>query len=153
MNMEPPASPNPRDQPPAAYDPELRAGGQLTSPTWELELFLSGGLLALCLYLFMIITIAVTALRLREPLIVLALLTMIIMGSFHTVLRHAHYWITFHIILSALGASLPRESGLDLIDNLRAKLIRFGKIPAEEPAARYNVMLDAYEKELSRKAH
>ena len=76
-----------------------------------IELFLSGGLLALCLYLFMIITIAVTALRLREPLIVLALLTMIIMGSFHTVLRHAHYWITFHIILSALGASLPRESG------------------------------------------
>ena len=75
-----------------------------------IELFLSGGLLALGLYLFMILTITVTALRLKEPLIVLALLTMIIIGSFHTVLRHAHYWITFHIMLSALAASLPRSS-------------------------------------------
>lgn len=49
--------------------------------------------------------------------------------------------------------ALPRESGLDMIDNLRAKLIRFGKITAEEPATRYNVMLDAYEKDLARKSH
>lgn len=47
--------------------------------------------------------------------------------------------------------SLPQDQGLDLIDNLRAKLERFGKLTAEEPLARYNVMLDAYEKEISRK--
>lgn len=47
--------------------------------------------------------------------------------------------------------TLPREMGLDMIDNLRSKLERFGKITADEPAARYSVMLDAYEKELGRK--
>jgi hypothetical protein len=30
--------------PPSPYDPEMKEAGQLTSPTWELELFLSGAL-------------------------------------------------------------------------------------------------------------
>lgn len=48
---------------------------------------------------------------------------------------------------------LPRESGIDLIDSLRAKLIRIGKLDANEPAPRYGKMLDAYEDELGRKPH
>ncbi len=32
----------PPENAPSPHDPELRAAGQLTSPTWELELFLSG---------------------------------------------------------------------------------------------------------------
>ena len=46
---------------------------------------------------------------------------------------------------------LPRESGIDLIDNLRAKLIRIGRLDANEPTPRYGAMLDAYEDELARK--
>ena len=48
---------------------------------------------------------------------------------------------------------LPRESGVDLIDNLRAKLVRVGRLDAQEPTARYGKMLDAYEEELGRKSH
>jgi transcriptional regulator with XRE-family HTH domain len=57
------------------------------------------------------------------------------------------------LVLDEALHALPREIALDVIDSLRAKLVRFGKITAEEPVARYNVMLDAYEKEISRKPH
>lgn len=57
------------------------------------------------------------------------------------------------LVLDEALHALPREIGLDMIDSLRAKLVRFGKMSAEEPVARYNVMLDAYEKEISRKPH
>lgn len=42
--MTNPATPaaTPPETPTGPYDPELRLAGQLTSPTWELELFLSG---------------------------------------------------------------------------------------------------------------
>lgn len=56
------------------------------------------------------------------------------------------------LILDEALHALPRDSALDVIDSLRAKLVRFRKLTAEEPAARYNVMLDAYEKDLGRKA-
>jgi transcriptional regulator with XRE-family HTH domain len=49
--------------------------------------------------------------------------------------------------------SLPPELGTDLIDNLRAKLERVGRLTAQEPPARYQTMLDAYELEISRKTH
>jgi hypothetical protein len=48
---------------------------------------------------------------------------------------------------------LPREAGIDLIDSLRAKLIRIGRLDVNEPAPRYGKMLDAYEDELGRKPH
>lgn len=47
--------------------------------------------------------------------------------------------------------SLPRDQGLDLIDNLRAKLIRVGRITAEEPEGRYQNVLQSYERDFQRK--
>lgn len=55
------------------------------------------------------------------------------------------------LILDEALHILPPQMGLDMIDNLRSKLERLGKITAEEPHGRYNVMLDAYEKDLGRK--
>lgn len=49
--------------------------------------------------------------------------------------------------------SLPPELGTDLVDNLRAKLVRAGKLQVQEPAGRYETMLRAYEKELGGKTH
>jgi hypothetical protein len=40
--IEPSDPSAPAEGTPAPYDPELKEAGQLTSPTWELELFLSG---------------------------------------------------------------------------------------------------------------
>jgi transcriptional regulator with XRE-family HTH domain len=48
--------------------------------------------------------------------------------------------------------SLPRELGLDLVDNLRAKLERIGKIKSGDTAPnRYRTMLEGYEQEIGRK--
>lgn len=49
--------------------------------------------------------------------------------------------------------SLPPELGTDLLDNLRAKLERVGRLTAQEPPARYQSMLDAYEHEIATKRH
>lgn len=49
--------------------------------------------------------------------------------------------------------SLPPELGIDLIDNLRAKLERAGRLIAQEPPARYQTALDAFEKELQGRRH
>lgn len=49
--------------------------------------------------------------------------------------------------------SLPPDLGTDLLDNLRAKLERVGRLTAQEPPARYQSMLDAYEHELTTKRH
>jgi transcriptional regulator with XRE-family HTH domain len=54
------------------------------------------------------------------------------------------------LMLDEAIRSLPPEQGIDLIDNLRAKLVRFGKLSAAEPNARYAVMLKAYEHELKK---
>jgi transcriptional regulator with XRE-family HTH domain len=45
--------------------------------------------------------------------------------------------------------SLPPELGTDLIDNLRIKLERVGRLTAQEPPRRYQTMLDAFEKEIA----
>ena len=54
------------------------------------------------------------------------------------------------LVIDEAVRSLPRELGIDLIDNLRAKLERVGKLQAHEPSKRYLTMLDAYEDELGR---
>jgi transcriptional regulator with XRE-family HTH domain len=51
-------------------------------------------------------------------------------------------------ILEEAIRSLPPELGTDLIDNLRTKLERIGRLTAQEPPRRYKVMLDAFEKEI-----
>jgi hypothetical protein len=56
-------------------------------------------------------------------------------------------------VLEEAIQSLPPEMGTDLIDNLRAKLVRIGRLTAQEPPGRYQVMLDAYEHELAKKQH
>lgn len=55
------------------------------------------------------------------------------------------------LLLDEAVHSLPPELGADLIDNLRSKLERVGRLTAQEPPARYITMLDAYEQEISRK--
>lgn len=55
------------------------------------------------------------------------------------------------LVIDQAVRSLPREMGIDLIDNLRAKLERVGKLTAHEPSPHLRSMLDAYEDELSKK--
>lgn len=57
------------------------------------------------------------------------------------------------LVLDEAIQMLPAELGTDLIDNLRAKLQRIGKLDVNEPTNRYNVMLDAYEAEIQRRRH
>ena len=57
------------------------------------------------------------------------------------------------LVLDEAVRMLPRELGLDLVDNLRAKLERIGKTLPNEPASRISTMLTAYEQEISRKPH
>lgn len=54
------------------------------------------------------------------------------------------------IVLDEALHSLPPEQGIDVMDTLRAKLLRAGRLHVSEPASRYEVMLQAYERELSR---
>jgi len=55
------------------------------------------------------------------------------------------------LVLDEAVKLLPRELGLDLVDNLRAKLERVGKLRIGEPSSRYSTMLEAYEHEIARK--
>lgn len=59
------------------------------------------------------------------------------------------------LVLDEALHSMPLEMGTDVLDNIRAKLIRFGKIEAREPSPRYLAMLEAYERDLggSKKPH
>lgn len=57
------------------------------------------------------------------------------------------------LVLDEALHSLPPDLGTDLIDNLRAKLQRVGKLVANEPQSRYSSMLDAYEAEINRPKH
>lgn len=52
------------------------------------------------------------------------------------------------LLLDEAVHSLGPELGADLIDNLRAKLVRVGRLSAEEPKSRYGAMLDAYQHDL-----
>ncbi|MEO8806608.1 MAG: hypothetical protein ABI433_11025 [Burkholderiaceae bacterium] len=49
--------------------------------------------------------------------------------------------------------ALPRELGLDLVDNLRSKLERAGKVAQDESNHRFVTMLDSYEREIGRKTN
>ncbi len=55
------------------------------------------------------------------------------------------------LVLDEAVHSLPPELGADLLDNIRTKLERIGKLDAREPTGRYHVMLKAYEEEIFRK--
>lgn len=52
-------------------------------------------------------------------------------------------------VLEEAIKSLPPELGTDLIDNLRAKLERVGRLTAQEPPRRYQTMLEAFEQDLA----
>lgn len=56
-------------------------------------------------------------------------------------------------LLNEALRDLPRESAIDLIDNIRVKLQRAGKLPADEAPGRYTSMLEAYEREVNNKRH
>lgn len=53
------------------------------------------------------------------------------------------------LVLDEAIRRLPAELGIDLIDNLRAKLARVNKLTAHEPLKRYLAMLDAYDAEIN----
>lgn len=55
------------------------------------------------------------------------------------------------LLLDEVLHSMPPDVGADLIDNIRAKLIRIGKLEAREPTPRYMSMLDAYESDLTKR--
>lgn len=57
------------------------------------------------------------------------------------------------LVLDEAVRMLPPELGIDLVDNLRAKLERAGKIAVNEKGNRYLIMLESYEAEIGRKAH
>lgn len=67
--------------------------------------------------------------------------------------KHDRRIDTKALLLDEAVLALPRESAIDLIDNIRAKLERLGKLTAREPLKRYQPMLDAYEQEITRKPH
>lgn len=54
------------------------------------------------------------------------------------------------LILDEAVHSLTPALGADLLDSLRAKLIRLGKLSVEEPNDRYMAMLRAYEHDLQK---
>lgn len=74
------------------------------------ELFLSGGLVALAAYLFMLLTIATISMRNRLAVGIFCLVALVVMGSFHTVLRHAHHWIAFHALISVVLAMATQRA-------------------------------------------
>jgi hypothetical protein len=55
------------------------------------------------------------------------------------------------LVLDEAVKSLPRDAAIDIVDHVRAKLVRMGKITANEPDTRWSTMLDAYESELQKK--
>ena len=59
------------------------------------------------------------------------------------------------LVLDEAIRMLPRELGIDLIDNLRAKLERSGKVGTQEgsPGSRYAKMLEGYVQDIGRKAN
>jgi hypothetical protein len=57
------------------------------------------------------------------------------------------------LVLDDAVQSLSPELAGDLIDSLRAKLTRIGKISVQEPRGRYAVMLDSYAQDIERKRH
>lgn len=57
------------------------------------------------------------------------------------------------LVLDEAVRSLPSEAAIDLIDNLRAKLQRVGKLSAKEPDSRYGAMLAAYEAAIQGRKH
>jgi hypothetical protein len=68
-----------------------------------IELLLSGGAVSFIAYLLLLAAIILPAVRQRLPMILFSVVALIVLGSFHTILRHAYYWIAFHSILCALA--------------------------------------------------
>lgn len=66
--------------PPAPYDPEMKAAGQLTSPTWELELFLSG---AFVFASFQLPGVIESVFRRMEPHVTESMTLTMIVGSLY----------------------------------------------------------------------
>jgi transcriptional regulator with XRE-family HTH domain len=52
------------------------------------------------------------------------------------------------LVLDEAIHALPTDLRADLIDNIRAKLARIGRLAAEPAPSRYRTMLDAYEHEM-----
>jgi hypothetical protein len=81
-----------------------------------IELLLSGGVLSLIAFLLLLAGIIIPAVRLRLPLILFSAVALIILGSFHTVLRHTYYWIAFYSILCALAiAPRSRQAAITVV--------------------------------------
>lgn len=57
------------------------------------------------------------------------------------------------LVLDEAVRSLPADIGADLLDTLRAKPVRFGKLQANEAGNRYGKMLDYYQEELAKRRH
>lgn len=57
------------------------------------------------------------------------------------------------LVLDEALRSLPSALAVDLVDNLRAKLERVGRLTAREPIKRYLTMLDSYEHEIGPQKH
>src|SRR3954462_15253430 len=91
------------DAPNGPFDPELKAAGQLTSPTWELELFLSGAFVFATFQLPGLIESAYSRIAphvtdATEPILLNGVLyakaiafTLVAMFSIHLVMRA--YWV------------------------------------------------------------
>lgn len=55
------------------------------------------------------------------------------------------------LVLDEAVRSLSPEQGADLLDTIRAKLVRVGKLTAEEGSTRFETMLKAYEQEFEKR--
>ncbi len=66
------------------------------------ELLLSGGIVSLAAFVMLLTVVLVASVRYRAPSVVFAVCALVILGSFHTVLRHGYYWIALHASMTAL---------------------------------------------------
>ena len=61
-----------------------------------IELLLSGGLIAEAVFMLILLVGFKLGLKRRRPAVLFALTALVVLGSFHTVLRHATYWIALY---------------------------------------------------------
>jgi lipid-A-disaccharide synthase-like uncharacterized protein len=67
-----------------------------------IDLFLSGGIISLTAFSLLLAAMLLGCLRYEVPFILFAVTALVILATFHTVLRHAHYWIALHASLTGL---------------------------------------------------
>lgn len=70
-----------------------------------LDAMLSGGIVALSSYLMLFAAMWKLTLESRQPGLVFGIFALLVLGMFHTVLRHANYWIAMHAVLSIAAAA------------------------------------------------